>query len=300
MLLAKERAQLIAAARLYYENNLTQAEIAQRMGVSRPLVSKLLTKAREVGIVHIEIRAGDEGEVDLLEQLQLKYGLLGGSVLPSGKLSKEQVARQLAAETATDKYLGLGWGYTMGEIMGSLEKGKLHQQNGVVYPLIGMAHFPNKGYHPDELVRLWSEASGRSPHYLGCGAFPATAEERDEWEQSASFKELLGLWVQSDAIIVGISDYPCVPDEATATRFGDALRRQKAVGSFLSYYYNERGEFISGNNDFCIHIPLALLRRSHKLIGIGVNAGTKALQGALSTGLFTHMILREEQARRLV
>ena len=300
MLQAKERAQLIAAARLYYENNLTQAEVAQHLGVSRPLVSKLLTKAREVGIVHIEIRAGEDGEQNLLERLQLRYKLNGGLVLPAGRVPWEQVARYLAAETSADKYLGVGWGYTLGEALSSVEKGRLHGQTGLVYPLIGKAHFPNKGYHPDELVRLWAAASGRDACLMGCTAFPATEEERDELEKGAGFRQLQGLWMQSDAAIVGISDYPSVPDEATATRFGDALRKQRAVGSFLSYYYNERGEFISGNNDFCLHIPLALLRRCRKLVGVGVNAGTKAVAGALATGLFTHLVLREQQAKELL
>ena len=83
MLQSGDRAQLIAAARLYYEDNLTQAQVAQKLGISRPSVSKMLTKAREVGIVRIEICAGAEGDADLLEQLQLRYGLLGGCVLPA-------------------------------------------------------------------------------------------------------------------------------------------------------------------------------------------------------------------------
>ena len=45
---------------------------------------------------------------------------------------------------------------------------------------------------------------------------------------------------------------------------------------------------------------LALLRRCKKLIGIGLNAGNKALVGALATGLFTHLIVSEEQAKALL
>ena len=81
MLSVHERAQLVAAARLYYERNLTQAQIAQRLNVSRPSVSKMLARARELGIVHIEIRAGDEGKADLLQRLQSKYALAGAVCL---------------------------------------------------------------------------------------------------------------------------------------------------------------------------------------------------------------------------
>ena len=49
-------ARIFTVAKLYYEENLTQAEVAERVGVSRPLVSKMLSEARDCGIVHIEVR----------------------------------------------------------------------------------------------------------------------------------------------------------------------------------------------------------------------------------------------------
>ena len=57
MLTDKELAGLVQAARLYYEDGLTQAQVAAKIGVSRPQVSKMLAHAREAGIVHIEIRS---------------------------------------------------------------------------------------------------------------------------------------------------------------------------------------------------------------------------------------------------
>lgn len=204
------------------------------------------------------------------------------------------------AETTADKSLALGWGYALGEVVLKAADCSSYTQNGMVYPLIGKAHFPNKGYHPDELVKIWADACGRSSYMLGCNAFPASEEERAELESRSVYQQLLQQWQSLDAAVVSICGYPAVPDEATATRFGDALEQQKAVGSFLSYYYNQRGEFISGNNDYCMHIPLAQLRRCKKLIGIGLNAGKKALLGALATGLFTNLVVSEEQAKALL
>lgn len=300
MLSARERAQLIAAARLYYEDDLTQAEIAKRLGVSRPIVSKMLARAREVGIVHIEIRGGDEQDSDVLEQLQHKYGLTGGLVLSNSRDALEQAARYLAMETAADKNLGLGWGYLAGDIVEKMSATKLHTQEGFIYPLIGYAHFNLNGYHPDKLVRIWGDAMGRVPYYLNCPALPDSIEERDLLEATADYQVVQALWSQMDASIIFLRNFPSVPDEGTATRFGDALQKQRAVGSFLSYYFNDRGEFISGNNDYCLHISLASLRRCRKIIGVGLNVGTRALRGALATGLITHLIVSREQAQELL
>lgn len=50
----KKIQRLISIAKLYCLENTTQSEIVKRVGVSRPLISKFLTEARELGFVKIE------------------------------------------------------------------------------------------------------------------------------------------------------------------------------------------------------------------------------------------------------
>ena len=45
--------RLVDVARLYYEKDRTQNEIAGIYGISRPMVSKLLKEAKEEGIVTV-------------------------------------------------------------------------------------------------------------------------------------------------------------------------------------------------------------------------------------------------------
>lgn len=53
----KKTERLVNVARMYYEQDRTQSEIADRYGISRPMVSKLLKEARDRGIVTIRINA---------------------------------------------------------------------------------------------------------------------------------------------------------------------------------------------------------------------------------------------------
>ena len=46
---------MIETARLYYEHHFSQQLIANKLGISRPGISRLLQRAREAGIVKIEI-----------------------------------------------------------------------------------------------------------------------------------------------------------------------------------------------------------------------------------------------------
>ncbi len=45
----------VRAATLYYLDGLTQAEVAQRLGVSRPTAGRLVARARAQGLVRIEV-----------------------------------------------------------------------------------------------------------------------------------------------------------------------------------------------------------------------------------------------------
>ena len=49
----KKTERLVNVARMYYEQDRTQSEIADRYGISRPMVSKLLKEARDLSLIHI-------------------------------------------------------------------------------------------------------------------------------------------------------------------------------------------------------------------------------------------------------
>ncbi|QKS21670.1 MarR family transcriptional regulator [Curtobacterium sp. Csp1] len=64
------------AARMYYLEDATQVEIASRLGVSRPTVSRLVAEARRAGLVRIDVVDPFQDEtVALAERLQVVLGL---------------------------------------------------------------------------------------------------------------------------------------------------------------------------------------------------------------------------------
>lgn len=66
---------LIKVAQLYYEDGLNQAQIARQVGFSRSSVSRMLTEAREEGVVHISIGHPLQRLVSMENALKKKYGL---------------------------------------------------------------------------------------------------------------------------------------------------------------------------------------------------------------------------------
>ena len=67
---------MVTAAVMYYQAHRSQAQIARHLGVSRPTVSRLLARARQLGIVRIEI-VPPTADPGLGKDLQERLGLRG-------------------------------------------------------------------------------------------------------------------------------------------------------------------------------------------------------------------------------
>ena len=66
----EKRKKLAYVARRYYLEDWKQSDIARELGVSRPLVSRMLSEARELGIVEITVHEPGARTARMLERLR--------------------------------------------------------------------------------------------------------------------------------------------------------------------------------------------------------------------------------------
>ncbi|MGD9137633.1 MAG: sugar-binding domain-containing protein [Desulfobacterales bacterium] len=302
--------KLVEISRLYYERNLTQADIAKRMNISRPAVSKLLSEARIRGIVRIEIKSPLMSDDSLLKELSDAYNLKGGLVVPSGSANGKLITQLLIAQASLyfEKFLlgmnkvGLGWGDTMGRLVDGLKNiSSSIKKTGYVCPVIGSAPNDIKWYQTNEIARVFTEKTGFVPYYLHAPAFPVSLKNKKLFENTLEYQEISKCWQELDIVILGIGTYPSVPDQATAARFGDLLRKKKAVGMIATYYFDVEGNIIKSKDDIVIRIPLDDLHCVDKVFVIG--GGEKkinSIRGTLKTGLVSHLITDDRTAEALV
>jgi deoxyribonucleoside regulator len=92
---------LAQVAALYYEQNLTQTDIADRLGLSRVKVYRLLTEAREVGVVRIQIDWPIQRDSDLEARLRERFRLPEALVLKTGLTDPAGTLAQLGQLAAT-------------------------------------------------------------------------------------------------------------------------------------------------------------------------------------------------------
>ena len=87
--------QSIEAVKLYYQQGLSQAEVATRMGLSRPTVAKLLAHGRERGFVTIEIHDPREDASEIALRLEQHFGLACARVAHGTGATEDEAIEQV-------------------------------------------------------------------------------------------------------------------------------------------------------------------------------------------------------------
>jgi len=303
----EKQKKLAYVARKYYIEDQKQSDIARDLGVSRPLISRMLSEARELGLVEITIHEPGAREARLLERLRLSSSIRGGVLVEEGESSDatnrllSQGAMELLRQLGVRR-LGVGWGYLIGQLVSWLEKNPQYNSTVTdICPLVGNASIPARNYQSNENVRLMAQQLGAAPHFLYLPALPDSLEEKQVLCSTEVYRQIYQQWEALDTALVNIGDYPSSPDFASLVRYGSLLQQQRACGRMLIYYFNEEGCVIPSEQDFAIQIPIDLLKRCPNIIGVcSANTSAKALGGALKSGFFTHIAARSELIRTLL
>lgn len=303
----EKRKRLAYVARRYYLEDQKQSDIAKELGVSRPMVSRLLAEARELGIVEIKIHDPETRTANLLDRLCRTSSIHGGVLVEdegdndaTNRLLSQgavQLLRQLGA-----RRLGVGWGYLIGQIVTWLEENPQTDSSVTdICPLVGNASIPARNYQSNENIRLMAQQLGATPHFLYLPALPESLEEKEILCSTEVYRQIAQQWDCLDTALVNIGDYPSSPDFASLVRYGSLLQQRHACGRMLIYYFNEDGYVIQSDQDFAIQIPLEVLKRCPNIIGVcSANTSAKALGGALKSGIFTHIVARSDQIETLL
>ncbi len=298
-----KRQRLIQVAKLYYEEDRTQNEISKILGVSRPMVSRMLTEAKNSGIVKITIA---EEEIAPAERIEARYKIkkcICVEVQRDDSTMNQALAQSILEliYSSEGSKVGIGWGYLIGKLTETAEK--LEQVNSnvqIVCPMLGNSNVAIRYYHSNENVRIIAEHLMANPIYLHTSAIAESAYELDLVKQTSNFKVVEKIWNSLNIAIVNIGDYPSSPDFASGARFGGLLQKKKAVGRILAYYFDENGEIINSETDYAVQIPIESLEKCDMVVGVcSASVGLPAIHGALRTGLLTHIIMRSDKAEQI-
>ena len=300
MISAEDRTKrMVEVARLYYEDNLSQNEIAKKLGISRPLVSIILNEARERGIVTITISDHVVTAEYLMEKLKNTYRLETVVAVPDASNSEQtnmqvaDAAFHLCFSKANDgKHAGIGWGSMVEKMADYAEKlPNATETRGALFPIVGGVRSVTRGYHTNEMVRIFSLKTGRPPSFLYIPALYDTPLEYELMKQTEACQEIEEEWEYMEQALVSISNFPSYPDLGVKTLYGNALMEMKAVGRILAHYFDAYGRIISPVSESTLQASIKQLRQTNVTAVCSNQVKPQAVIGALRTGVVDNLVL---------
>ena len=302
--------RMVTIARMYYEQDMTQNEIAKALGISRPLVSILLSEAKASGIVTFQIHDVANSRQLMISQLEQKFPDIRFQILPdesSADATDDLLAKaafQFCFQQLADvKNIGIGWGSMLSRMTNVIDERAIAQNpsDKNLFPLVGGIRTSYRGYHTNEIVRMIGEKTGLDVHYL---YFPAFFDETADLEYikgMEDFQFINQLWNAMDVALVSISNYPSYPDVGVKYRFGNDLMKKNAVGRLLAYYYDVEGNLIDPWINGAMQPDMQQLRNSGQVVAVcSSQLRPECVIGALHTKVIKTILLPESLAEKVI
>ncbi len=314
MAASDNRIQLLASvATLYYDDGMTQMEIARRTGYSRSAVSRLLSEARDRGIVDIRINYPIQRGTDLEHELEQCFDLHSAFVVSSGNLDHARTLRLLGRVGAQyleerlpeDGILGVSWGSAIYEVVNEL---RTRYAPGVqVVQMIGAVGHGDPTIDGPELAQSLARTLGASYHTLHAPLLVEDISMRAPLMGESNVHQTLTLARQADLALVGIGSVE--PDLSSLVRAGYlseremlAVKEKGAVGDICATHYDLNGRILDIDiNQRVVGIELNdLVSSDCEVVAVaGNDRKFPAILGALRGG-FIDVLITDTSAAQAV
>jgi DNA-binding transcriptional regulator LsrR (DeoR family) len=298
----------LRVAWMYYAEDMTQGAIAEKLGIGRVTVTRLLADARALHEVAITL-SREISDLPRLEiGLERRFGLREAIVTPLSSLDADPT---VAIGAATGAYLsaflqpetriGVGWGRTLYSSLDFVGGG---QADTVVSLLGGVSAVEH--YNPAEFAwafaRLWKARC----YLVAAPAIVDDADTRRRLIERCGAGETLAMTEALDAVLLSVGglrvDVPegklnPLPPETLAE-----LAAAGAVGNVLYNFFDAEGRLVAHPiNDRIMSAPIATLCRApERILASGGAAKVAALRGAMALIKPTVLITDEATASALL
>lgn len=300
---------------LYYLRHHTQQEIAKRLRVSRPTVSRLLREARDLGYVQITVTSPPGLHLDLETRIEDRYGLESVHVVEGGAgQSADVLRRQLGAAAA--KYLaravrpgeriGMAWGATLSEMVSAMVP--MATANTRVVQILGGIGAPDAPEYGAELVRRLARLLDAQAVLLPAPGIVATSAVRDVLSKDKHVRAALDELDTLDTVFVGLGSLASnavLNDGHTLSRQArKELQARRAVGDIALRFFDDRGApVLTALDERMLGITTEQLRKVKRVVAVAggtdkFDAIAAALRANIVDVLITDRVTAEALGKR--
>ena len=308
-----DRVSLLAdVAEMYYLEEKNQAEIATSVGVTRSMISRMLTDARELGMVEIWINRPLHSDLELESALKERFGLLDATAVVTGRRSGPGLtrivgmggARLLKRYLAPGQTLALTWGTTVSAAVDAFEATESMRVR--VAQLTGAMGTRMMEYDGHELVARMAAKLGGDAYFLNAPYLCETADMAHSLLEAKGVREAINLCKQADVLLLGIGttlpeySYHCLSGYLSRHEV-EELRRAGAVGDVCGMHFDMQGRPVCQEfSDRVVAIRLPDLLAVRVRLGVAGGEGkADAILGALR-GKYVNVLVIDSLAARKV
>ncbi|MFZ5644909.1 MAG: sugar-binding transcriptional regulator [Bacillota bacterium] len=301
---------LYKVAKYYYINDYSQHEIAKTLNFSRPQISRLLKRARELGIVQIEVSLPNTlDRRQLTQEIKKLFNLKNVIISPVVPNEKESdsglyalAADYLHKALSNCKNIGVGWGKTLYHTALQLSYQEQHPEM-TFYPLIGNSGNNNPYLQTSSITDRFAEKF-RAKAYFSNSLAVMLKSNYTSVEQER-VKKLRNAWANLDTAIIGLGGKNLL-DKIYIDEISESAEFQKQIdhitGDILAtFFLDDRTNLKYPENYYLEAIDLKTLQSLENVICIaGGPNKVDAICYAAESGYFKTLITDERTAKAIL
>jgi DNA-binding transcriptional regulator LsrR (DeoR family) len=302
-------------ARMYYERDMRQSDIAGQLGLSQATISRLLNRSRDEGIIRISVNVPQGVYSEMEEELVAAHDLRDAIVVDCISENEQIVQRDIGAAAAyyvestikPNEVIDLSsWSSNLLALVDAMHQ--VPRKPGVqVVQILGGVGNPGAEMHAARLTgRLARLVNGKAT-FLPAPGIVGSPASLNVLLADPYVNEAMALFQQVSLALVGIGTVE--PSELLAESGNifsgtelDILRGEGAVGDILLHFFDEYGQPIETSlNSRVISMSLPQLQQVDRAVGVaGGRRKQEAILGALRGNLINVLITDCYTAKRLL
>jgi DNA-binding transcriptional regulator LsrR (DeoR family) len=290
--------QMHQALVLHFLEGLTQAQIADQLGVSQPTVNRLIKRGRQLGLVEIKIKSPVEPLIDLEERLLALGGINRAIVVPTVSDNPqtalqavgEAAARLLLDEIADGDTICITGGKGVSAVVAGLRAPRSF--NVEVVPATGCV----QGKHYTDVNHVstsMADKLGGRAYQIHAPLFADSAAERAMLINMRSVADVFKRAREAKVALVGIgsiltddsSYYDLHPSSSTDRQ---SIEQSGASCELLAHLLDDRGQVCAYSLNDCL-VSLTLREFASIPSKIGVASGPNKARPILSIMRGNHL-----------